>query len=252
MYESYALTSHSLWYQYFPSCCPWPTPIWCNGNPKTLALQDKWGLHYFTQTLGWIDIASRNFLAAINRFQVLSGFVCHVIEVSKLPIDYRQRMDPTHMQALISIVWKGVNQADLETNSPAIGWSVPVGGNTELWGPMTKRKDAYKWQMNAGCRHVPVCVSKLVDIGGVGIPIERLQDQSWHTSPGNGLVWPDQSKPTKAHWKTLRRYLCHTFAPRLAPVSKLEPTSWMWYWDNGSWYQGRSFFTIKTDLPKIR
>ena len=153
-------------------------------------------------------------------------------------------MDPTPMEALSSIVWKGVNRADLETNSPAIGWSVPVGGNTELWGPMTKRKDAYKWQMNAGYRYVPVCVSKLVDIGGVGIPIERLQDQSWQTSPGNGLVWPDQSKPTKAHWKTLRRYLCHTFAPRLAPGSKLEPTSWMWYWDNGSWYQGRSFSTI--------
>ena len=40
---------------------------------KHSALQYKWGLYYFTQTLRWNDITSAQVLAAINGFQILSG-----------------------------------------------------------------------------------------------------------------------------------------------------------------------------------
>ena len=70
------------------------------GTLKYLALQDKWGIYYFPQTLQLNVIIARNVLATINDFQVLSGFVCQVMEVPLLSIDYivyRQMTDPRPM-----------------------------------------------------------------------------------------------------------------------------------------------------------
>jgi len=43
-----------------------------------------------------------------------------------------------------------------------------------------------------------ICILALADIGRNSIPIERLQGQ-WQAKPANGITWPNQPKPTKAH-----------------------------------------------------
>ena len=61
-----------------------------------------------------------------------------------------------------------------------------------------------------------ICVSELADIGGISIPIEKLQGQ-WQARPDSGITWSNQPKPTKAHWSALRRCLRQTFYTKASP-----------------------------------
>jgi len=42
-------------------------------------------------------------------------------------------------------------------------------------------------------------VSELADVGGAGISIGQLKDLL-RAEPINGILWPNQPEPSKAHW----------------------------------------------------
>ena len=55
-----------------------------------------------------------------------------------------------------------------------------------------------------------ILVSELVDVCGVGIPMEHLKGD-WQKTPVKSLRWPNQPESSNVHCVSLCRYLQHTF-----------------------------------------